>query len=194
MTSEEAVEAALGQQVDAVGFVFASSVRQLEPGRAARLAAAARGRALCVAVTLHPSQAEIDRILAEFGPDVLQSDLQDLVRLRLPPSLTLLPVLRSGTLPPASLPARMLFEGPRSGSGTAPDWTEARALAARTELILAGGLDAGNVGAAIARVQPFGVDVSSGVESAPGRKSPPRIVEFVRAARAAFAGTQHECN
>jgi phosphoribosylanthranilate isomerase len=54
-------------------------------------------------------------------------------------------------------------------------------------LILAGGLSPSNVAEAIAAVQPFGVDVSSGVEEAPGRKSPALIESFVSRARAAFA-------
>jgi phosphoribosylanthranilate isomerase len=61
----------------------------------------------------------------------------------------------------------------------------AHALARQAELVLAGGLDARNVGEAIRAVRPFGVDVSSGVESAPGVKSPARIRDFVQAARAA---------
>ena len=83
---------------------------------------------------------------------------------------------------------RLLFEGPVSGTGQASDWQEAAALATRTALVLAGGLHAGNVGEAIARVRPFGVDVSSGVEAAPGQKSPQKIFDFVKAARAAFEG------
>jgi phosphoribosylanthranilate isomerase len=198
MSSEQAVETALHQRVDAIGFVFAPSVRQLEPTRAARLALPARGRTLCVAVTLHPSQAAIDQILREFNPDVLQSDLADLAQLRLPSQLAVLPVLRAGASLPAAVasavPPRLLFEGPRSGTGVATDWHQASSLARRTQLILAGGLTPHNVAAAIAAVRPFGVDVSSGVEAAPGQKDPRKIIEFIQAARAAFAGITHESN
>ena len=192
MTSPEAVSAALEAQVDAIGFVFAPSVRELQPQQAAQLAAPARGRALCIAVTQHPSQALIEQILDEFGPDVLQTDLEDLAGLRLPASLTVLPVVRGALTDPRAAPPRLLFEGARSGSGGTADWGQAMLLARATQLILAGGLTAANVAAAIQSVRPFGVDVSSGVESAPGRKSPQRIVEFVQAARAAFAGIDHE--
>jgi phosphoribosylanthranilate isomerase len=84
------------------------------------------------------------------------------------------------------VPACLLFEGVQSGAGQPADWALAGALAPRTRLLLAGGLDAQNVYDAIKRVRPWGVDVSSGVESAPGRKSPRRIYEFVKAARVAF--------
>jgi phosphoribosylanthranilate isomerase len=198
MTSEQAVATALAERADAIGFVFAPSVRQLEPTRAAQLAAPARGRILCVAVTLHPSQAAIDQILREFNPDVLQTDLADIAQLRLPSQLAVLPVLRAGAALPAALasvvPPRILFEGPRSGTGVATDWTQAGTLARRTQLILAGGLTPHNVAAAIAAVHPFGVDVSSGVESTPGQKDSRKIIEFIQAARAAFAGVTHEAN
>ncbi len=99
----------------------------------------------------------------------------------------MLPVVRAGGGEPQPLPARVLFEGPVSGTGVPTDWPSARAMARRTELILAGGLSPANVAAAIAEVQPFGVDVSSGVESSPGIKSPAKIASFVSAARAASA-------
>jgi phosphoribosylanthranilate isomerase len=194
MTSPEAVSAALEAQVDAIGFVFAPSPRELQPQRAAQLAAPARGRALCIAVTLHPSQALIEQILEEFAPDVLQIDLEDVAGLRLPANLSVLPVVRGALAKARAVPPRLLFEGARSGSGGPADWGQAMLLARATQLILAGGLTAANVAAAIHSVRPFGVDVSSGVESAPGRKSPQRIVEFVQAARAAFAGIEHERN
>jgi phosphoribosylanthranilate isomerase len=183
MTTAEAVQAALDASVDAIGFVFAESKRRVTPQRAAQLAQAARGRVPCIAVTQHPEQSDVDEILAVFRPDVFQTDWQDLRSLRLPRELALLPVLRSGRGEPATLPARLLFEGPVSGTGVPTDWPSARAMARRTQVILAGGLSAANVAAAISEVQPFGVDVSSGVESSPGVKSPEKIVSFVNAVR-----------
>jgi phosphoribosylanthranilate isomerase len=188
MTDERAVSTAIELGVDAIGFVFAPSVRQLTPARAAELARPARERIACIAVTQHPTQVQLDEIVRVFGPDVLQTDIEDLLDLRLPETLARLPVLRAGVTPRGALPERVLFEGPRSGSGATTDWSQAaeHAHAHATRLILAGGLDAANVGAAIRAVQPFGVDTSSGVESQPGRKDPAKMQAFVNAARAAF--------
>jgi phosphoribosylanthranilate isomerase len=138
-----------------------------------------------VAVTLHPSQQQIDQLLAALKPDVLQADLADFGRLRLPAQLGTLAVVRTGSSKDGQLPLRLLFEGARSGSGEISDWGAAAVLARAHELILAGGLDPQNVAAAIDAVAPFGVDVSSGVESAPGCKSVQKIAQFVAAARAA---------
>jgi phosphoribosylanthranilate isomerase len=187
MTTPAAVAAALEARADAIGFVFAESPRRLTPAQAARLAGPARAKLRCVAVSRHPSQAEVDEILEAFAPDVLQTDLADLAALRLPAGLGLLPVVRAGEALPRTLPRRLLFEGPSSGRGLASDWKEAARLAHGAQLVLAGGLTAGNVAAAIAAVHPFGVDVSSGVEMQPGVKSPDEIVKFVAAARAAAA-------
>jgi phosphoribosylanthranilate isomerase len=191
MTSPEAVEAALAAGVDAIGFVFAPSVRRVEPARARALAAPARGRVACVAVTQHPEPRQLAEILAQFGPDLLQTDAADVAQW---PAGTVtcpvLPVLRAGAVLPQPLPARLLFEGPVSGSGATADWAQACELAGRTGLVLAGGLRPANVAAAIGRVRPYGVDVSSGVESQPGVKSPALVLEFVKAARAAFLELQ----
>jgi phosphoribosylanthranilate isomerase len=194
MTDLDAVAAALAARVDAIGFVFSPSVRQLEPVQAARLAAAARDRAALVAVTLHPQQQLIDQIIREFKPDALQADLSDFDGLRLPDTLGRLPVLRAAVGAVGAQPRRFLFEGARSGSGVAADWATAARLARAGELILAGGLNAHNVAAAIRAVRPYGVDVSTGVESAPGRKSAHNIAEFVEAARAAAKGMANDAN
>ena len=190
MTTPEAVQAALDAGADAIGFVFAPSVRQVTPAQARELARPARGRVDCVAVTLHPEQALVDAILREFEPDLLQTDLEDFATLKLPRTQAVLPVLRPDSAVCGSYPARVLVEGARSGTGQTSDWTQAMELARATRVVLAGGLHAGNVAAAIAAVRPFGVDTSSGVEVQPGAKSPAKIFEFVSAARAAFgAGT-----
>jgi phosphoribosylanthranilate isomerase len=183
LRSFEAVAAALAMQVDALGFVFADSVRRVSPQQAAALARPARSRACCVAVTRYPTQALIDEVLEVFRPDVLQADVAELEQLRLPVTLELLPVVRAAA--PAPLPGRILFEGPVSGQGALSDWQAAQGLARRTQLVLAGGLNPANVAAAVSAVRPFGVDVSSGVEAAAGMKSPALIESFVLSARAA---------
>lgn len=188
MTTAEAVAAAVQMRVNAIGFVFAPSSRQISIAAAQLLAAPARGRVLCFAVTQHPTQDAIDQIVAEFRPDVLQTDQADLPRLRLPETLEVLPVIRGLPTAGTALPARLLFEGLASGSGRVCDWTGARGVASRAELILAGGLNATNVIAAITAVRPFGVDVSSGVESSPGRKNPAEMARFVAAVRCAPLG------
>ena len=195
VTDEAAVAAALDAHVDAIGFVFAPSVRRLQPARAAALARCARGKANLIAVTLHPEQSLVDEIVRVFKPDTLQSDLADFAALQLPDSLARLPVLRSATADSAIadslIAGKILFEGARSGSGETADWAMAARLSRSHELVLAGGLDADNVAAAIAAVRPYGVDVSSGVEATPGQKSVEKIARFVAVANAAFEGGMH---
>lgn len=183
LTSLSALTAAIECGVDAVGFVLAKSPRELTPAQAGELSAQTPPGLLRIAVTRHPSQALVDEIAAVVKPDLWQTDIEDLAALEIPRGLKVLPVVRG--VAPAPLPARILFEGPVSGRGQTSDWTRAAELAQQTQLILAGGLNAGNVAEAIARVRPFGVDVSSGVESAPGIKDARRMAEFVTAVRTA---------
>ena len=68
------------------------------------------------------------------------------------------------------------------GSGQLADWQAAARLAARYAIFLAGGLNPANVAAAVAQVKPWGVDVASGVEAAPGKKDHGQIRDFVAAA------------
>jgi phosphoribosylanthranilate isomerase len=187
MTSAAGVDAAVAAGADAIGFVLAPSVRRVSARAAAQLAQGVRGELECVAVMQHPSQDQVDEAVGELAPDWLQTELDDFPALRLPAQLKRLPVLRSAGAPAAGWPARVLFEGPRSGSGTVADWSSAAAVARQAPLVLAGGLHEGNVGEAIRAVRPFGVDASSGLESSPGVKSERKIAAFVRAARAAFA-------
>jgi len=187
LTTSEGVQAAVDAKVDAVGFVFAPSKRQVTSERAVELAREVPGHIARVAVMLHPTQAQLDAVWSGFRPDVLQTDAEDLSQLAIPAGLDVTPVLR--TLDPHTLPARrILFEGAVSGAGKVADWNAAAELAKSTQLILAGGLDAANVADAVRRVTPFGVDVSSGVERAPGIKDRQKIHEFVHAARTAWIG------
>lgn len=185
LSTEEGVAAALEAGADALGFVFASSVRRVSPAVAARLAAPARGRALCVAVTRRPAANEIEEIIDVFAPDLLQTDHDDAPQLPARALERLLPVYRETEALSEELPPRLLFEGAVSGIGRTADWSLAQAVARRSQLLLAGGLSPENVAAAIRSVRPWGVDVSSGVESAPGQKSPQRIHQFVSAAKTA---------
>jgi phosphoribosylanthranilate isomerase len=191
MTDARAVEAALEAGADAIGFVFAPSVRRVDPAQAFELARPARGRVPCVAVTQHPDRALVQEILAVFQPDWLQTDGEDFADIELPAGVIALPVVRDAAKVGLAT-GRLLFEGPRSGTGQVADWRAARELAQAYELVLAGGLAPENVEEAIAQVRPFGVDVSSGVEERPGRKSPERMADFVTRARAAFARLTRE--
>ncbi len=80
----------------------------------------------------------------------------------------------------------------RGGTGRTIDWTVAAAVAARRRTILSGGLTAANVGEAVARVRPYMVDVSSGVESTPGVKDPVKLREFFAALAAVRRGLTPE--
>lgn len=183
LTTEAGVDAAVAAQVDAIGFVFAPSRRQVTAQRAAQLARRIPEGIARVAVMLHPAQALVDEVWSVLRPDILQVDLEDLATLNVAPQLRVTPVLRAGRATQMPAQRRVLFEGPVSGVGATADWSEAARIARQAEVILAGGLNPENVSAAIARVQPFGVDVSSGVESAPGIKDPDKVHAFVRAAR-----------
>jgi len=185
LTTSEAVRAAVDAGADAVGFVFAESVRRVKPSMAGRLAADLPPGVVRVAVMRHPSQAEVDEVMEHLEPEFLQTDADDYDQITLAGACRPLPVLRAGRPIPERLPRLLLFEGPVSGSGEVADWEQARKLAGETRVVLAGGLTPGNVEAAMKAVRPYGVDVSSGVESEPGIKSPRLIRSFIEAVRGA---------
>ena len=107
------------------------------------------------------------------------------------------PLIRSVTLDDA---ARVCKEWPvdttllvdaldpvrRGGTGIVVDWSRAAAIARERRVVLAGGLTPSNVADAIAAVRPYGVDVSSGVEAAPGVKDLDKVTQFLANARSAF--------
>ncbi len=81
--------------------------------------------------------------------------------------------------------------GQYGGTGLVGNWAAARAVAEHGPILLAGGLNPGNVAASIATVRPWGVDVASGVESQPGRKDPARMRAFVAAALGATLNAEN---
>jgi phosphoribosylanthranilate isomerase len=178
------VEAAVEAGVDAIGFVFARSVREIAAADAAAISANTPSHIKRVAVMRHPAEDEWQEVLELFSPDVLQTDAEDFASLNVPDSVERWPVYRQGGIAPDAI-GRYVFEGPKSGQGQTVDWSHAATLAASGQMILAGGLASRNVAGAIATVRPYGVDVSSGVESAPGQKDSQLISEFVKAVRAA---------
>jgi phosphoribosylanthranilate isomerase len=195
LRTPQSIEAAAEAGANAVGFVFhAASPRHLSPAAARELQDAVPRGIERVAVFLNPAQALLDAVLEATSPDWVQADADALDALRLPAGQAVLPVLRSGAARPGALPTRCLFESARSGAGERADWTAAAALARRTRLVLAGGLDPGNVAEAVRAVRPFGVDVSSGVERSPGVKDAARIRDFIRAAREAEPARPDEEN
>jgi phosphoribosylanthranilate isomerase len=145
-----------------------------------------------VAVLRFPEPALVEEVIRTVHPHVIQCEPDEALLRILPPEVRFLPVIHDG--PEAvSLAVRIgaagrpvLFEASgRGGRGVAPDWSRAAEIARRVPLVLAGGLGPDNVGDAIRRVRPCGVDVSSGVESGPGVKDPDRMARFVAAVRRA---------
>ncbi len=187
LTDAASINVAVAAGADAVGFVFFEhSPRNLNIGAAIELAALVPDQVRRVAVMLHPDPAFCDAVIAGLAPDVVQTDARDFSYLNIPGHVERWPVLRESTVnSQPGLPSRFVYEGENSGAGERVDWQTAARLSTAGEMILAGGLDAGNVVDAIRQVQPWAVDVSSGVESAPGRKDPLKIEEFIAAARTA---------
>lgn len=185
-----AVRAAVLAGADAVGFVFARSVRRVSAHQAALLASKVPAHVRRVAVMQHPDADLWREVEAIFCPDVLQTDAADFNYLDIPGNVECWPVIREGVdnlLPPPS--GTFVYEGRMSGRGEAVDWRVAADIAGQRRMILAGGLSEKNVAEAIAIVQPFGVDVSSALESAPGVKDPDLIARFVSAVRAVEQAT-----
>jgi len=184
LRNREQVDAAINARADALGFVFAESLRRVSPQEASVIAMDIPPHVKRVAVMLHPTNEEWQQVLRHFVPDVLQCDAQDVASLDVPDGVECWPVFREGKSLRQPLNT-YVYEGQKSGQGETVDWSNAASIASEGNMILAGGLCSGNIAAAIATVRPFGVDVSSGVESAPGQKDIQLITEFLVAAKAA---------
>jgi phosphoribosylanthranilate isomerase len=186
---------AVEQGATALGFVFwPRSPRFVTFDRAAAVIAGLPPTVMTVGVFVNESAERMKTAVAETGISTVQLHGDE------PPSLPDaigVPVLRSVTLEDAdrtmaAWPADTTFlldaSDPvrRGGTGMAVDWARAAPVARTRRTILAGGLTPQNVGDAVRSVRPFGVDVSSGVEEAPGVKDADKVARFLANARKAF--------
>ena len=204
LSTLETLDAALDAGADHVGFVFfEKSPRNLSLADGARLIRHAQGSATTVALVVDPSDAEIDRIMAETAPDAVQfhgSESMDFLmgfHARHPDTeiWKAIPVSTTEDLGALalylSITDRILFDArpPKGadrpgGHGKAFDWSILRDLDPELGFMLSGGLDPDNVADALRLTHASAVDVSSGVESAPGVKDIGKIRAFIAAARA----------
>jgi phosphoribosylanthranilate isomerase len=196
--------AAVASGADLLGFIFAPSRRQVSPEDVVTIAAAVRAASLSsarqvdlVGVFVNETPRRILEIAEQCDLDAIQlsGDEHPSMRDQLP-NRTLIKAIRlnraaielSWLHGAPSLSTRFLVDaqvpGAYGGAGVLADWDGAADLARQHQLLLAGGLTPENVGAAIRRVRPWGVDVSSGVETN-GVKDATKIRAFIAAARVA---------
>ncbi len=204
LKTEDALAAALSGGASHVGFIFfQKSPRNIAPAEAGNLRRAATGRAKAIAVTVDADDATLDAIVAGMRPDMLQLHGQETpervasVKARYGlPAMKAFSVREAADLdaiePYRGVADRFLFDAkpPRGaelpgGNGVPFDWTVLAALDPGIDYMLSGGLNAANIGEALRLVRPSGIDVSSGVESAPGVKDVALIEGFFDAVRAA---------
>ena len=207
LSTPETLEAALDAGADMVGFVFfPKSPRHIDLETARALGARARGRAQIAALTVDADDDALRRVIDALDPDILQLHGRESPdRVRRVRELSGRSAMKAiGVGARADLAAAEPYDGVADlllidakppegaalpgGNGLRFDWGLARDFAPRRPWLLSGGLCPATVAAAIAATRPGGVDVSSGVESAPGVKDVNKIEAFVAAAREAFAG------
>jgi phosphoribosylanthranilate isomerase len=196
--------AAVAAGADLLGLIFAPARRQVSPEQAAAIAGAVRAatardgrRVGLVGVFVNETPARMEVLARQCTLDALQlsgDEDVDVLGALSPDRMVIKAVRLTGTpaeqgwLAAEAPHLRLLVDahvaGSYGGAGVLADWDRAADLARQRSVILAGGLRADNVAAAIARVRPWGVDVSSGVETA-GVKDTAKIRSFVAAVRAA---------
>jgi phosphoribosylanthranilate isomerase len=183
ITRLEDAEAALRLGAEFLGLNFyAGSPRAIEVAAAARLRRRVGDRARVVGVFVNHAAAEVSRIAAEVGLDLLQFHGDEGPLDLEPHGARAIKVYRvAGPLPHAELDRYprawgFLFDSSGGsgygGSGVPWAWDAAGALPQDRPLFVAGGIKPGNVAEVMARLKPWGIDVGSGVEAAPGRKDP----------------------
>ena len=206
LRTPEALDVAIESGADQVGFVFfPPSPRNLGLEAARALGERAQGRAVKVALTVNANHDTLAAIIAALKPDMLQlhgdetPDRVAVVRSRFGlPVMKALPIATRADLSPIrefdKVADRLLFDARPPQDATRPgglgvpfDWTLLAGIKPAVPFMLSGGLDARNVAEALRITRAPGVDVSSGVERAPGDKDPDKIRAFIRAARAADA-------
>lgn len=192
LTRANDVEAAVSAGANAIGFVFTASPRRVSIDRAVQLAGYVPEGVLRVGLFLNQDKLEVEQVVNSVPLDVLQFHGSESEQ---ECSVFGLPWLKAVAMADAAsamqaerdYPGAMglLLDshsaGKRGGSGKVFDWSHSRPVA--KPVWLAGGLNAGNVAEAIQVVRPFAVDVSSGVESAPGLKDHLMMSAFVKAVR-----------
>ncbi|HYA04815.1 MAG TPA: phosphoribosylanthranilate isomerase [Xanthobacteraceae bacterium] len=208
LSTPEALDVALDAGADMVGFVFfPPSPRNISFKLASALEARVRGRARKVALTVDADDTLLAYVVDALGPDLLQlHGSESPLRVAAIKAQFNLPVMKAIAVETksdlaaiaryAAVADYLLFDAraPREatrpgGLGKAFDWHLLENLAPGVPFVLSGGLDADNVSEALRITRAPGVDVSSGVERAPGAKDPDKIRAFVRAARDAAART-----
>jgi phosphoribosylanthranilate isomerase len=206
LSTGETLDVALDAGAEAVGFVFfPPSPRHLGYEAARKLGARVKGRAEKVALSVDADDALLDAVVEALRPDALQlhgketpARLAALKRRFGLPVMKAIPVEAPGDLAAIAdyvgVADRLLFDARAPREATRPgglgkpfDWRLLENLDPGIPFMLSGGLDAGNVAEALRITRARSVDVSSGVERAPGEKDPDKIRAFVRAARAAEA-------
>ncbi len=203
LSTAETLDAALQAGADMVGFVFfAPSPRHIGLETARELGRLAVGRAAKVALTVDADDATLANIVETLQPDILQlhgketvARLRDIKRAFGVPVMKAIAVETAADLTQlssyATVADRILFDAraPKDatrpgGLGTAFDWHVLENLDLALPFMVSGGLTADNVAEAVRLTRAGGLDVSSGVERAPGIKDPEMIRNFIRAARA----------
>lgn len=192
ITSEEDGLLAVGMGADAVGFLFAPSPRRVSPTTAAEIARRLPPEILTVGVFRDEDPRNVVRIADRARLRAVQlhghESPSETRRVREQVG-TVIKAFRAGSeeLEQARHYGAdiVLVDAEQPGSGNVFDWALAERAAGSVPVLVAGGLNPGNVAAAIAKTRPWGVDVSTGVESSPGQKDPRLVRDFIAAARGA---------